>query len=64
MDFVKLDRCAIITTDKKFLLVLDDEMAGPFPNTKEMFNAVLNLLENPDDDEAAKECYRLKREKK
>ena len=61
MDIVKIDNIAIIKTKKEFALVLNDNIHGPFPSTKEMYESIYYLIENPDKEDAIKRCHFARR---
>jgi hypothetical protein len=61
MEIIQTDYFAILCTEKEFVLAIHKEMAGPFPRTREMFDAVLDLFEHPDDKKAETRVLELKR---
>lgn len=56
MDIVKIDNFAVIKTEKEFVLVINDNIHGPFPATKEMYESICFLLENPYSEDAIERC--------
>ncbi|MDP4087239.1 MAG: hypothetical protein Q8934_22000 [Bacillota bacterium] len=56
MDIIKINDFAVIKTEKEFVLVLDKNIHGPFPNNKEMVLAIYSLIENPESEEAINKC--------
>lgn len=51
MDFIKFGDLAVMQTSKEFCIMINEHFHGPFPKTTKMISMLLELFDEPDNEE-------------